>query len=303
MTTKEAYISFCKKEAIPLFHQPIWWDAVLNDWDVTRFEHENTFAFMPFASYKKWGFSFSRNPFLTPYSGLLFGNKDYTLEQKQNLTNQASAFLKQYSISSYNGNVQLCQGIKTPIMKSTHLLSLNIPIDEIHKNFNSNIKRQIKKASKQLKIVKTYDLKELYKCYLDSMGRQQGTETVPMDIAQRTIELCQQKEIGVIYLAVDENKNVHSAIWNVADDNSSYYLLGGSKKEFMGSGSMSLLLWHCIQLAHSDKKEFFDFEGSEIPGVAKFFASFGSTKVDYPVLSAPTNPILQVILSLRNRLT
>jgi lipid II:glycine glycyltransferase (peptidoglycan interpeptide bridge formation enzyme) len=53
-----------------------------------------------------------------------------------------------------------------------------------------------------------------------------------------------------------------------------YYLFGGMDEAYGDSGAKSLLFWKAINMA-SEKNLTFNFEGSMIPGVERFFRSFG----------------------------
>ncbi len=303
MTSKEEYILHCKQDdKAPLFHQPFWWDAVVDEWNVEKLKTENAIAYLPYASYKKWGFSFSRNPYLTPYSGLLFADSNYTPEIKQALFTQAQRFLQQFDISQYDLLPKHAGAIQSDKKKTTYLLHTGKTFDEIKANFKSSLKRQLKKAESNLSIKEDDSFKNLYSIYLNSLSRQKSAEIVPKKTVEQVWTLCKTKGLGKIFIAQDEHSNTHAAIWYVKDSNCGYYLLGGSATEYLGSGAMGFLLEHCIKQAIQEDKQYFDFEGSEVPGVARFFAGFGGTKIDYPILSAKTNPKLKALLKLKGLL-
>lgn len=303
MTAKEEYMAFCKQhDWVPIFHQPFWWDAVLDHWDVERLETDGAVAYLPYSSYKKWGFLFSRNPFLSPYSGLLFKENNYTVESKKALYELGSKFLQQFSISQYDLHPLLSKGMEGAKMKTTFLLELNKPLEEIEANFKPSLRRQLRKAEKKLTISEDRDSKAFYTIYTDSLKRQDASEIVPASLTASTFTLCLEKGIGHIFLAKDEEHNTHAAIWYVEDTHCAYYLLGGSAAAYLGSGAMGLLLKHCIQQAKTNGKTYFDFEGSEVAGVARFFATFGGERISYPVITSKTDPKLAILLKIKNKL-
>jgi hypothetical protein len=61
--------------------------------------------------------------------------------------------------------------------------------------------------------------------------------------------------------------------------------LGAVREEAKQSNLSPLLLWEGIQLASNYKCHTFDFEGSMIPGVERFFRSFGGEPVVYNNIS------------------
>ena len=70
-------------------------------------------------------------------------------------------------------------------------------------------------------------------------------------------------------------------MWLCYDDQNAYYLAGGTDAKFYGSGSMSLLLWKAIQESIVLHKKVFDFEGSMVNNVNKFFKNFGTQEIEY----------------------
>src|SRR5690606_31758140 len=62
--------------------------------------------------------------------------------------------------------------------------------------------------------------------------------------------------------------------------NRAYYVLVGNDNKGRMEGSSHLLIDGFIR-THSEKRLTLDFEGSDIPGLAKFYASFGAMEVKY----------------------
>ena len=83
---------------------------------------------------------------------------------------------------------------------------------------------------------------------------------------------------STIYQAVDED-GVNAAILTVQDAHTTYYLLGG-RAGSNTRNSTNLLIWQAIQDA-AERGDDFDFEGSMIKGVHRFFQSFGGEMVPY----------------------
>jgi hypothetical protein len=83
----------------------------------------------------------------------------------------------------------------------------------------------------------------------------------------------------------------------VWDDTTLYYLVGGAAAEARGSGAQTLLVDRGIELAAS-KGLAFDFEGSRVESIAKFFASFGAAPEPYPVVER-RSPGVSVLLGIR----
>ena len=63
------------------------------------------------------------------------------------------------------------------------------------------------------------------------------------------------------------------AVWIAWDDKRAYYLLGGYDHSAKSSNAVALAMWRAIQFTATDLKlPEFDFEGSMIPAVERFFS-------------------------------
>ena len=83
-----------------------------------------------------------------------------------------------------------------------------------------------------------------------------------------------------IFLAADEAGTAHAAVYLVWDDDTVYYLMSGSDPELRKSGAVSLCLWEAIRYSVG-RFQRFDFEGSVVEPIERYFRSFGSERVEY----------------------
>ena len=75
---------------------------------------------------------------------------------------------------------------------------------------------------------------------------------------------------------MDSQGRIHAASYFVYDEKCCYYLIGGGDPELRTSGASSLLMWEGIKFA-STVSGSFDFEGSMIEPIERFFRAFGDT--------------------------
>ena len=73
---------------------------------------------------------------------------------------------------------------------------------------------------------------------------------------------------------------MHAVAYVVWDEHAAFYLLGGADPELRTSGASSLLLWEALQRARS-RTDVFDFEGSMLAPVERFFRGFGAVQTPY----------------------
>ena len=101
---------------------------------------------------------------------------------------------------------------------------------------------------------------------------------------RQLIEVCRQRNQGDIWGGYDANGQLHAAVFIVWQENSAYYLAGGGNPALRQSGAHSLVMWKAMQeiAAFTDH---FDFEGSMIPGVERFFREFGARQTPYFAIS------------------
>ena len=100
-------------------------------------------------------------------------------------------------------------------------------------------------------------------------------------------------------LAKDSNGLTKGAAYIVWDENSVYYLAGGVSTEGKNEGIMQLLLWEAIKFSSSMNLAF-DFEGSMIESIERFFRSFGPQQKPYFAISKVNSKKITIIESLKS---
>ena len=100
--------------------------------------------------------------------------------------------------------------------------------------------------------------------------------------------------------AQDASGHVHAVLYVVWDRNAAFHLLSGADPELRTSGAGSLLMWEAITRARA-VTDVFDFEGSMLKPVERFFRAFGSRQTPYLRVSRAT-PAARAVLALRRRL-
>jgi lipid II:glycine glycyltransferase (peptidoglycan interpeptide bridge formation enzyme) len=168
----------------------------------------------------------------------------------------------------------------------TYILEDLSDLDQIWSNFQENVRREVRKAQKQLKVKVSDDVEYLYKLNCRVFERQ----NIPYP-RQSTLErfrsidqACVEQRCRRIFFAEDAEGNIHAALYLVWDNHSAYYLIGGADNAFRTTGGMSLLMWEAIQFAATVTKQF-DFVGSMNESIERFVRGFGPRQVPYFVLT------------------
>ena len=114
--------------------------------------------------------------------------------------------------------------------------------------------------------------------------------------------MLQRKKSSKILLAKDKDNNIHSGILLIWNNNTVYYLIGGSNPKFRNSEAMSLLMWESIKFASSFAKEF-DFEGTMVESIERFIRGFGGIQKPYFQLSKVSPKFLKPLYETRYNLS
>ena len=104
-----------------------------------------------------------------------------------------------------------------------------------------------------------------------------------------------------ILLARDADGQTHAGGFFVRDDRWVYYLAGASDPQLRTSGAASLLLWKGIAYA-AEEGLGFDFEGSIIRGVERFFRAFAGVPTPYSVVRTTPSRALRLGKPLKRAL-
>jgi hypothetical protein len=63
---------------------------------------------------------------------------------------------------------------------------------------------------------------------------------------------------------------------------------------------MSFLLWEAIQISCKLEKKYFDFEGSMIPQIDRFFKNFKGEEVSYRSIEKMNSGLFQTLQKIKN---
>lgn len=83
-----------------------------------------------------------------------------------------------------------------------------------------------------------------------------------------------------MFFAEDAQGRIHAAAFLIWNPDRAYYLMGGGDPELRNSGAGSLVMWEAISFASTVSRQF-DFEGSMIEPVERFFRAFGGEPVSF----------------------
>jgi len=290
---KQLYREFCRtREKIRLFSKDWWLDVVAGDhWDVAIVEKKGRLiAAMPYTRQTIMGVPVLKMPKLTPWFDLWI---DYPEGQKyssrlsfekkilDNLISQipnVPRVHQKYVYSLTNWLPFYWRGFKQTTRYSYILPNLN-DLDFLFADFRENIRREIRKAQKRLQVTEIENIDLFYDMNQKTFERQNKSISYSRLFLHEIDRACVQRKCRKIFIAKEED-TIHAALYLVWDSQSAYYLMGGADPTLRNSGASSLLMWHAIQHAASITRAF-DFEGSMIEPIERFFRSFGALQTPY----------------------
>ncbi|MDA3866835.1 MAG: GNAT family N-acetyltransferase [Salinivirgaceae bacterium] len=292
MTNKEVYINFCSIEKeIPIFLQPWWLDAVCNDnWDVVLVQKgQHIHAAMPYSLSHNG--RYSMQPMLTQFLGpyikypddqkyatrLSFEKK--TMEQLINSLPNFAYFKQNFSPTFVNWLPFYWNGFKQTT-RYTYIISKLFDSASVWREMAGSIRRNIQKAKKELTVSLSEDIEIFYALNKKTFERQEKKIPYPFDLVRAIDTACLEHGVRKIYMAYDSEGQLHAAIYVVFDSNTAYYLMGGSDPELRSGGATALLMWTAIQDALQMNLDF-NFEGSMIKPIERYFSSFGSVQQQF----------------------
>jgi len=165
-------------------------------------------------------------------------------------------------------------------VRYTYRLSPISNLEQVWEGLSSNIRSDIRKAKKQVKIEFDLGTDKFLDVYEKTFKRQKLKLPFNKKFFGNLDYILEGRDCRRQLFAVDHMGRVHAGVYLVWDDRCAYYLLGGGDPDLRSSGATSLLLWKAIELA-SAKTDIFDFEGSMLEPIERFFRAFGATQTPY----------------------
>lgn len=177
--------------------------------------------------------------------------------------------------------------------KYTYLIRTDADKEQLFSGFKDSLQRQIRKAEKQLSVHVSDHPGNAIRLLEKSLDQRSAGTPIRKKTLLAIDQAAKDHQARTILEAADQQGRLHAAIYLVEDADAMYYLYGGYEDAFRDSGAMSLLFWKAIQMA-AKKQLIFNFEGSMIQGVERFFRSFGGqlTPVSFIYRS---NPLFRMV--------
>ncbi len=270
------YIKYdtCVLEALQFKSYALSWylDAVTNAWDVLVLGDYQ--AVMPLPKKRKWGINYVYQPFWIQHLGVF--SKNHLL-----LDVEIEMFLenipKKFRLVDYNINFKT-RG--TPELIN-YILPLNDGYNTLYKSYSKGRKSSISQAKKKgLKIKEIDDWYPIVKLFKQHRGLNINISDTAYLKLEKLLKSTQELgQLKVIAVHTKDKVLLGGAFFIISAKRITYFFsaVNAQGRRFQ---AMSYLLNAVIE-SYSESPCIFDFEGSMLPGVAKFIRSFGAKKEFY----------------------
>lgn len=235
---------------------------------------------MPLVNNRKYGIRYIYQPFFTQQLGIFSGQPIDAVV----LNSFFDAIPRHFRLIDMNLNLGNAFSPTNINLKenTTYHLNLQPTIDEIRSNYNSNTRRNIQKAkANQVSVSRFPDVD-----FFIDFTRKNLLEKSPeiknnhYSALQDVITYAVNNGYGEIYAAQNAENQILAAVFFLKTNRSCIYLAATSNQEGIDKSAMFLLI-DTFNENNSENNLVLDFEGSNIPGIARFYAGFGASPQTY----------------------
>ena len=264
-----------------------------------------------FMKTKKWGFNFLKLPPYTPHCALFFESESSNASSQSNFSKEVIQEVCKYisdqksalSILALPCTIKDLQHFiwanYKVIPNYTYQIKLSKSIDDIKSNFDSKHRNAINKS-----------IKDGAEVSYNVLPKQSVYDFFYTNLVQAGANVYEKELKNIIHnfsdvsnsftMSASVNGKIAGMVLCIFDKNNCYYLLGGVDKNSGVQGVNNLLVLSSIEKAKELGCSTFDFEGSMLKGVEKFFRGFGPELVPYYTVNK-ANVWIEILLKFYKR--
>ncbi|HQQ94612.1 MAG TPA: GNAT family N-acetyltransferase [Bacteroidia bacterium] len=181
----------------------------------------------------------------------------------------------------------------------TYQISLQNRSQEIAQDFDSKTRNSITRAGKDNTDIR-FNTEKAETCFrfFNTHLHETGASVYPQYLQAILTRFATTG--NSFHFSAYSGQDLVALVFCVFDQNTCYYMLGASDKSKRPAGLNALLISKCIEQAQRAGCAIFDFEGSMLKGVEKFFRGFGGELLPYFTVNKATLP-LELLLKFFDR--
>ena len=269
-----------------------WWLTALGNSVrvLGLFSNGRLVAGIPLYFERRLGIRVCAMPKLTPALGVVIepmsGKGESTVSREMEILGIFAQYLSKESIffQAFHPSLQnwlpfYWEGFRQTT-RFTYVLDDLQSLNAIWAGMSENIRTKIRKAKKLGLVISPCGADCIFESISKTFYRQQMRLPYSRQYFLRLFDAATRNNAGHGFAAVDREGKVHASAFLVWDGKTTYNLAGGGDPLLRASGANSLLTWKLIEFA-ADRSTRFDFEGSVIQSVERFFRAFGARQTPY----------------------
>ncbi len=258
----------------PIFYNSSWflnivspkWEALVN---------ENYSMIFPLTIKKRLSFKFIAQPQFTQQLRVLM--------TENNICEDVALLKLRLPFAIFNLQTNYKFKSKNKISKRLNLiLPLNDDFNEIEKKYNTNCKRNIKKANSYNLKLKELDDSQFFIDYAEKNAPHEFSSKDFL-VLKKIIDAGLKNKYGEMVKVIDSEENILSVGFFVTQFGRKTFLSGYSSPLGFEKRSMFFLMNEMIKSSVS-KEKVFDFEGGAVEGVANFYRGFGAIEEHFYII-------------------
>lgn len=273
----------------PVIYAYTWYlDIVSPQWQALVWPSAQNYEIvMPLPIRKKWGFKVMQQPLFCQYLGL-FSQTEISEATLSLFLNGLST--QYYYISVYNfhpWHTPLLQKLKAenPELKvqekTTHWLDIEKPYDALYEGYTNDRKLNLKRSRKyHWNYFESNDIQPLLALFRQNHASKiEGIKNSAYELLESlTAILLKKEKCKIQYAALADS--IHAGILIVENREMGIYIFNAADVVGREGNARTFLLDRYFKDS-ADRIRLFDFESPEVPGIAKYYASFGGDERIY----------------------
>ena len=279
--SRQKYDHCVRMDSRGLVYAYSWYlDEVCHHWDCLVLDDYD--AVMPLPHRQKMGLKYFYRPFGIQQLGIFHKTEisEETIAQFLSELRKHCRFADVYLNENQEPLRQNSAAYKSD-PNSNLVVDLNRTFREIYHNYSKHTQRNIVKASKnKLQIFEHDDPQRLIDLFKLNRGEDLKLDSEFYRNMAKAMYNCLHKGLGKVWTVYDERNNLCAGIYIVETDSRHTLLFSASSAEGKELRAMFYLINEYL-IFSSGTKKVFDFEGSNLPGLKRFYQGFGAQELLY----------------------
>ncbi len=260
-----------QSECAKIYAYSWYLDIVAPNWNALI--QDDYKAVFPLPIKKRLGVFYISQPLFTQQLGLFSSEGGKNFEE----------YLPQIPKKIWLRSLQVHNDSASATTKDNFELDISADIEKIREKYSQNTKRNIKKAREQQLIIKACSTQSLIQLFKANKGKEvKEMHEKSYYILSNLLDKIQEKQKGNCYGIFKDDELISSAFFSNCFKRS-IYLFAASNTYAKKVGANHLLIDAYIEKYKQDSL-ILDFEGSMIPSLARFYASFGAVNRPYYII-------------------